>query len=100
MKYTPGPWFTSDPIANPLDFPIRAFNEYGGVGDPICWFGANRTGEENLANTHLIKAAPKMLEALQRTARWLSESDESPQSIEWHLADLQEAIREATGEVR
>jgi len=67
MKHTPGPWFANQ---------HHGFNEWI-IGSGKCLphtctirFGKDRPEAE--ANTHLITAAPEMLEALVAASKWIS----------------------------
>ena len=88
LKHTPGPW------------KIRCYTNtntlYVSPESGRIVFEANESDEEGVANTHLIAAAPELLEALKRLIR---EDDGGNGELTVGLfEDAAAAIAKATGE--
>ena len=63
-KHTPGPWNYGQVKENPI-FDIIGPDLTGRGKEVVGTFRATQSRVENLANAHLIAAAPDMLDALQ-----------------------------------
>jgi hypothetical protein len=62
-KWTPGPWRV---FTTPDGRDMIGIGEATGEGVVDCGFGVWRSGDEKLANAHLIAAAPALYEALAK----------------------------------
>lgn len=96
-KHTPGPWelmHTSDDWirigGNRLD--------KGGRFVADCCNGATETLSEDVANAHLIAAAPELLEALDKSAKWIETAKFAADVMEVEISgklqsDLKEVLK-------
>lgn len=109
-KHTPAPWFlsphdmqsgTSDTLA--IVYNIERLPTECGHGSSIGYISANKpcyeiSVHENLANAHLIAAAPELLAALKLAQGWIM--DYVPletQGREIELKSINAAIAKAEG---
>ena len=60
-KHTPGPWTAYNRIGNRILQTWRVSCDEGG----ICQLDDSRTGDQQVANAHLIAAAPALLASLR-----------------------------------
>ena len=88
-KHTPGPWFF-DPERHPHHYGCNVGAE---TGENIATVHPGESGDaETISNARLIKAAPKLLEALEAIIR---ESDNLPEN---QFQQAAAAIAEAKGD--
>lgn len=85
-KHTPGPWHVYKGHGLYVD---------SSSAGSVCKVAEKRASEQQVANAHLIAAAPDMLEALIIALPWLSEN-EVPSLVAKKIAEA--AIRKAKGE--
>lgn len=64
MSFTRGPWFLYENI-DPQSFALYSQEPNGAIGPVICWFGANRSGAENLGNAQAMLRLPELITALE-----------------------------------
>jgi hypothetical protein len=99
--HTPGPWENMHPfITDGKNQVIAKVQAAGDQNGAIQWKHATTADLENVANAHLIAAAPEMLNTLEDIAPYLAEDVEN-----WNrgtkaflLAMVRNAIRTAKGE--
>ena len=75
MKHTPGPWTVHEDDSRGYQLEVRGPEEKGSFY-PKTIVGACIYGPEDLANYHLIAAAPKMLAALEKAAEFIRDEYE------------------------
>ena len=92
-KHTPGPW------GSPSFKPKTICSASGLIAD--CDMSGHRSGEENIANARLIKAAPDLLEALEEILNTVPGNSEDPVAkryFQYLETVAKAAIAKATGE--
>lgn len=70
MSHTPGPWNATPhgSVRDPNGLSIAMADDYG------------KSQEERAANARLIAAAPALLEALERSLKWLAASESAQET--------------------
>ena len=97
VKFTPGPWVI-DPCTRPAEVcTIHHTSHENGfvyVRGELGYWGADK--EENMANAHLIAAAPDMYEALNKIINRLQmDIDDGSRPDEWSMKALVKYAKEA-----
>lgn len=93
-KHTPGPWFVDEEGHIRAPYPNHAPGI--SVARMTC-FGAHDVHMAKDANALLISAAPDMLDALRGAVALLTDPDAGEDEANETLAELEAAIRKATG---
>jgi cytochrome c1 len=98
--HTPGPWENMHPfITDGKNQVIAKVQAAGDQDGAIQWKHATTADLENVANAHLIAAAPEMLAALEDCAACLDgEENWNKGTRKFLLALARNAIRNAKGE--
>jgi len=95
LRHTPGPWdlYSDHPTEQWVDHveddEDRCFNIFRIIP------GEQISDEEAVANAHLIAAAPRLLEALERARQYIALSEDSEEKNQL-LQEIEAAIAEAT----
>ena len=93
-KHTPGPWIVNEEGRMVEAQLPNLRNEY----EHICDLRGGIRGQINVANAHLIAAAPAMYEALQTLIEYLSTQVPADTLDDWkHVFAARRALAQAEG---
>lgn len=71
VKWTPGPWEITEPNGTGNGMRIDGPKDWPRI--PEAWLGFAVTSEEQIANAHVIAAAPDLYQALASCQSWITD---------------------------
>ncbi len=95
MKFTKGPWSLCDKVSTLVTSGNRSIASTGCYQTNVDF---DKTHDENIANAHLIAAAPELYQALENILCWREQRDTPYVPIDYIEGVASLALAKARGE--